>query len=69
MLGQKTRNETLFTEGKERETPSVFAGMGLTRSSRWLRRGLLSLVVVIGAGMVGETAMAARKAPPIAQPM
>ena len=68
MLGQKTRNETSFTKGKERETPSVFAGMGLTRSSRWLRRGLLSLVVVIAAGMVGETALAA-KAPPIAQPM
>ena len=43
--------------------------MGLTRSSRWLRRGLLSLVVVIAAGLVGQTALAAKKAPPIAQPM
>jgi len=45
------------------------ACIDLTHSRRWLRRGLLALVVVVGAGMAGEPAFAAKKAPPIAQPM
>ncbi len=43
--------------------------MGLTKGGRWLQRGLLTLVVVIGAGMASEPGYAAKKVPAIAQPM
>ena len=68
MLGQTPRNETSFIDRNERGTPSARSGMGLTKGGRWLRRGVLALVVIIGAGMASEPGFAA-KLPPIAQPM
>ena len=75
MLGRTVRNKTSFIGRNERRIPSARTGMGqtacpdLTHSLRWLRRGLLALVVVVGAGMASEPVSAAKKAPPIAQPM
>ena len=74
MLGQTGQNKTSFIAMNERRIPSADTGMGqtaclgLTHSRRWLRRSLLALVVVVGAGMASEP-VAAKKAPPIAQPM
>ena len=69
MLKQTLRNEILFTGGNGRKTPSARAGMESIKRGRWLRRALMALIVVIGTGMASETGMAAKKAPPIAQPM